>query len=90
MLIYKKKWDLWMQLNNHSVWLRLRLKPAVALVDAVADASAREVNLYQLQKVPLEWKVVVVDVDASRANLAAALESTLADTAGEFLVDYGR
>jgi hypothetical protein len=32
----------------------------------------------------LKWMVVVVDV--SRANLAVALESTLADTAGELLL----
>jgi hypothetical protein len=36
---------------------------------------------------PLKCKVVVVDVDASRA---VVLESTLADTAGELLVRYGR
>jgi len=66
---------------------KLRLKKAVALVDAVADASAEEVA----QKiVPMKCKVVVVDADASLANLAAALESTLADTAGELLVRYGR
>jgi hypothetical protein len=67
---------------------RLQLKKvAVELADAVADASAEEVT----QKiVPLKCKVVVVDVDASRANLAAALKSTLADTAGELLVRYGR
>jgi hypothetical protein len=70
------------------VRLRLQLKKvAVELADAVADASAEEVT----QKiVPLKCKVVVVDVDASRANLAAALKSTLADTAGELLVRYGR
>jgi hypothetical protein len=67
---------------------KLRLKKAVALVDAVADASAEEVT--QKMLLPLKCKVVVVDADASRANPVVALESTLADTAGEFLVYCGR
>jgi transposase len=61
-----------------------KLSKAVAPADAVADASAKEVLL------KMKWKVVVVDVDASRANPVVALESTLADTAGELLVRYGR
>jgi hypothetical protein len=62
---------------------KLQVKPVVALADAVADASAKEVLM-------MKWEVVVVDVDASRVNPAVVLESTLVDTAGEFLVDYGR
>jgi hypothetical protein len=87
-MVYLKNWGLGR--------LRLRLKPVVAVVNAVADASAGEVaNLMEvmkpLKRVLLVWKVVVVvDVDASRVNLAAALESTHADTAGELLVDCGR
>jgi hypothetical protein len=50
----------------------------VELVDAVADASAKEV-MQMLMQLKLKWEVVVVD--ASRVNLAAALEGTLADTA---------
>ena len=53
-----------------------KLSKAVAPADAVADASAKEV-------MGVKWKVVVVDVDASRANLAVVLENTPADTAGE-------
>jgi hypothetical protein len=60
-------------------------KVAVELVDAVADVSAKEVMQMKMQ-LPLKWEVVVVDV--SPASLAVALESTLADTAGElFIID---
>jgi hypothetical protein len=73
---------------------KLRLKKAVAVVNAVVDASAREViillNIMLLLKVRLKvkWEVDVVDVD--RVNLAVVLESTLADIAGESLIIYGR
>jgi hypothetical protein len=69
------------QKNKH----KHRLKPADAVVDAVADANAEEETIRQLK---LKWEVVVVDV--GRASLDVVLESTLADTAGEFLVNYGR
>jgi hypothetical protein len=58
-------------------------KLAVAVADADTDA---EVVL--LLKLKDKREVDVVDV--ARVNLVAALESTLADIAGEFLVDYGR
>jgi hypothetical protein len=55
------------------------------------DANAEEVaveNLMKIvmtrQRVLLVWKVVVVD--AIHVNPAAALEGTLADTAGELLL----
>jgi hypothetical protein len=53
---------------------------------AVADASAEGVEVMMIM-LYLVCKVVVVDVDASRA---VVLENTLADTAGELLVRYGR
>jgi hypothetical protein len=65
--------------------LRLR-KVVVELADAVADASAEGVEV--MMRLYLVCKVVVVDVDASRANLAVVLESTLADTAGELSFTY--
>ena len=87
MLIYKKCLKVY-QICLLEVRLRLKLSKAVAPADAVADASAEEVMKLVI-RLHL-CKVVVVDADASRANLAAALESTLADTAGELLVRYGR
>jgi hypothetical protein len=71
--------------------LKLRIKPVVAVVDAVVDASAREVLINMMLlivRLKVKWEVDVVDVD--RVNPAVVLESTLADTAGELFVHYGR
>jgi hypothetical protein len=76
-------------LDRLSLSLRLRLNKVVALVNAVADANAREVLLNMKLLLIVRLKVKR-EVDVDRVNPAVVLESTLADTEGELFVHYGR
>jgi hypothetical protein len=67
--------------------VKLRVKKAVVvglgIVDADVDVNAEAAKLCKQQMLKLKWEVDVVD--AIRVNPVVALESTPADTAGEFL-----